>query len=76
MKFAGLASATGLVPGADVPEAGWAGQQAAWGAELERLAEEFAAGGAAVDPKRPGETCRLCDLQPLCRIRERTVAGR
>jgi probable DNA repair protein len=76
MRFAGLASATGLVPGAEVPEAGWAGQQAAWRIELERLAEEFAAGGAAVDPKRPGETCRLCDLQPLCRIRERTAAGR
>jgi probable DNA repair protein len=76
MKFAGLAAAPGLVPGADVPEAGWAGQQATWRAELERLADEFAAGGAAVDPKRPGETCRLCDLQPLCRIRERTAEER
>ncbi len=76
MKFAGLARAPGLIPGAGVPEAGWAAQRAAWRAELERLADEFAAGGAAVDPKRPGETCRLCDLHPLCRIRERSAEER
>jgi probable DNA repair protein len=76
MKFAGLARESGLVPGADVPEAGWAAQRAAWSAELERLAAEFAAGAAAVDPKRPGETCRLCDLHALCRIHERATGER
>jgi hypothetical protein len=76
MKFAGLACEPGLVPGADVPEGGWAAQRAAWRAELGRLADEFAAGGGAVDPKRPGETCRLCDLHPLCRVRERGAAER
>ena len=49
----------------------WDEQRAEWRAELERLAGEFAAGNAEVDPKRPAHTCRLCDLQPLCRIHER-----
>jgi probable DNA repair protein len=71
MKFVGLARAAGLLPGAKSPAAGWDEQRAAWHAELERLAGEFAAGNAAVDPKRPAHTCRLCDLQPLCRIHER-----
>jgi hypothetical protein len=38
---------------------------------LARLATEFAAGAAAVDPISPQKTCRNCDLQPLCRIHER-----
>jgi hypothetical protein len=32
---------------------------------------QFAAGGAAVDPKRLPQTCRYCDLPTLCRINER-----
>jgi hypothetical protein len=38
---------------------------------LERLAGEFASGHAAVDPKQRPQTCRECDLQPLCRVHER-----
>jgi hypothetical protein len=38
---------------------------------LERLALRFAAGEAAVDPKRLPQTCRYCDLPTLCRINER-----
>jgi CRISPR/Cas system-associated exonuclease Cas4 (RecB family) len=39
-----------------------------WRRVLERLAEEFRAGKAAVDPK-PG-ACDNCGLRALCRIRE------
>jgi hypothetical protein len=49
----------------------WDEQRVLWRAELERLADEFATGNAAVAPKRLAHTCRLCDLQPLCRIHER-----
>jgi RecB family exonuclease len=72
MKFVGLAREAGLVPGTKAPVAGWEAQRTAWRAELERLAGEFAAGIAAVDPKRLAHTCRLCDLHSLCRIHERT----
>ena len=32
------------------------------------------AGDARVDPKRALQTCRQCDLQPLCRVHERLDA--
>lgn len=78
--YAGVARDDDLLPGvkalADAqPEyADWAALVAAWRDELERLALQFAAGVAAVDPKRPPQTCRFCDLGPLCRIRERSAA--
>ena len=50
----------------------WTALVAAWQAELEKLAAQFAAGHAAVDPKRLPQTCQYCDLGPLCRIRERS----
>jgi ATP-dependent helicase/DNAse subunit B len=37
---------------------------------LSRLAREFLAGSAAVDPKHPATSCRYCELHALCRIRE------
>lgn len=42
----------------------------AWRVELSRLAREFVAGVASVDPRKQEETCQLCDLQLLCRIHE------
>jgi RecB family exonuclease len=47
-----------------------------WSVVLERLAAEFAAGEAGVDPKNGLNTCRehYCELAPLCRIRE-TLPG-
>lgn len=79
MRFVGLARAEGLLPGARTPEqaapagaaADWDAQVADWQATVERLARDFAAGEAAVDPKRPAHTCRYCDLHSLCRIAER-----
>ncbi|MEO8187349.1 MAG: PD-(D/E)XK nuclease family protein [Burkholderiaceae bacterium] len=73
--FSGLAAEADLLPGRSNH---WNGQHASWGAlvdywsdVLERLATSFAAGDAAVDPKRLPQTCRYCDLPILCRINER-----
>lgn len=51
-------------------EAQWAAQCAAWAADLALLAQEIAAGLARVAPKRGGQTCRLCEFDLMCRIRE------
>ena len=47
----------------------FAGQLPQWRKVLTALAESFAAGDTAVDPKN-GDTCRNCAQMPLCRIRE------
>jgi probable DNA repair protein len=39
-----------------------------WHTLLEKLAQQFQAGVAAVDPKRGSATCQQCDLKLLCRI--------
>jgi hypothetical protein len=39
-----------------------------WRAWLERLAGDFAAGRAEVDPKLAAGTCRYCHLAALCRV--------
>jgi len=43
-----------------------------WSEVLERLAGDFAAGEARVDPSKGLNTCQThyCELAPLCRIRE------
>jgi probable DNA repair protein len=78
--YVGVARDEDLLPGvkaladARLGHADWTALVAAWRDELERLARQFAAGVAAVDPKRPPQTCRFCELGPLCRIRERSAA--
>ncbi|MGZ9076552.1 MAG: PD-(D/E)XK nuclease family protein, partial [Burkholderiaceae bacterium] len=74
--FSALAADPDLLPGRS--NLHWKGQHPTWGAlvdhwsnVLERLAMQFAAGDAAVDPKRLPQTCRYCDLPTLCRINER-----
>ena len=75
MKFAALAADETLLPvRKSLPDIGWDAQVAAWRKVLARLATQFAAGEAAVQPKNPRTTCRNCDLQPLCRIHERLGA--
>lgn len=77
MKFVALSAGKDVLPGTRTLPDGrlrraaesWDAQVAAWRAELERLARDFAAGRAAVDPK-PG-ACDHCDQKPLCRIHER-----
>jgi len=43
---------------------------AEWRRVLERLAESFRSGYAAVDPKNGDQTCRNCGLDPFCRVHE------
>ncbi len=45
----------------------WESLNAYWRANLERLAAEFVAGSAAVDPLAAA-SCTWCGLQPLCRV--------
>nr|VFJ92056.1 MAG: probable DNA repair protein [Candidatus Kentron sp. H]VFJ93086.1 MAG: probable DNA repair protein [Candidatus Kentron sp. H]VFJ99937.1 MAG: probable DNA repair protein [Candidatus Kentron sp. H] len=46
----------------------WDGLCDQWRRALVSLAEGFVRGEARVDPKSPDETCRYCDLHPLCRV--------
>jgi probable DNA repair protein len=77
MKLVALAADKDILPGARTLPDGrlkraadsWDGQLAAWREELGRLAREFAAGNAMVDPKP--RACEYCDQKPLCRIHER-----
>ncbi|MDD9893168.1 MAG: PD-(D/E)XK nuclease family protein [Gammaproteobacteria bacterium] len=46
----------------------------AWEEELEKLANEFTAGDAAVAPKNPS-SCYYCDLKPLCRVDLESLGG-
>ncbi|HEY0307713.1 MAG TPA: PD-(D/E)XK nuclease family protein [Acidobacteriaceae bacterium] len=41
-----------------------------WRKVLTRLAEDFARGESAVDPKQYPQTCKDCAQMPLCRIKE------
>lgn len=42
----------------------------AWREAIERLARDFLAGRADVDPREPEQTCKRCGLQTVCRIHE------
>ena len=54
---------------ADKSQADWPALLDFWRTTLERLAQDFIAGEAQVDPKHPITTCRYCELHSLCRIR-------
>lgn len=79
MGYVGLARDADLLPGIKAwaesryrdRHPAWPDVVAAWQADLERIAQQFAAGVATVDPKQHPNTCRLCDQQAFCRIRER-----
>jgi hypothetical protein len=73
MKFLGFSSKEKEIPGVKAAH-DWAALTAGWKSALEALARDFAAGRAAVDPKRGLATCRNCDLQTLCRVHERLDA--
>jgi len=73
--YAGLADRDGLAPGVKIvdqngdPGVAWAQRLDEWRETVARLAREFLAGHAVVDP-RDEDSCRYCALPPLCRIRE------
>ncbi len=48
----------------------WSGLMEHFERVLVRIADEFHAGIARVDPANPPSTCRYCDYQALCRIQE------
>jgi ATP-dependent helicase/nuclease subunit B len=70
MKFIGWARAADLVPNVK-PYPDWPALLAQWKKDAEALGAAFAAGDARVDPKDALKTCRLCDLQTLCRVYEK-----
>jgi RecB family exonuclease len=48
----------------------WEHQLIDWKRVLTRLAEDFKAGDASVDPKKFPQTCEYCELKAVCRVRE------
>jgi probable DNA repair protein len=46
-----------------------------WRHCIEQLAVDYLGGRADVDPRKEMDTCRRCDLQALCRIRENRSLG-
>ncbi|MBC7802583.1 MAG: PD-(D/E)XK nuclease family protein, partial [Candidatus Parcubacteria bacterium] len=73
MKFSGLSLREKEIPGVRTAKS-WSGLIATWKAELESLALGYSLGDARVDPKNGLQTCRNCDLQPLCRVYEKRNA--
>ena len=70
MRFAGFSRTRDLVPNVRAAK-NWPALLAEWKKDTEALAGGFAAGEAAVDPKRDLKTCLRCDLQTLCRVYEK-----
>jgi probable DNA repair protein len=46
----------------------WPQLKKQWVNTLTQLAEDFIAGRAEVDPKKPVQTCQYCDYQSVCRV--------
>jgi probable DNA repair protein len=72
-KFLGYSKEKDVLPEVR-PARSWPDLLAEWKREAESLGTAFAAGEATVDPKDGLSTCRLCDLQTLCRVHERLSA--
>jgi RecB family exonuclease len=70
MRFMGLGKTKDLVPNVRAAK-NWPALLSDWKVETEALGAAFAAGEAAVDPKRELKTCERCDLQTLCRVYEK-----
>jgi RecB family exonuclease len=70
MRFMGFSSDENVLPGVRKAKA-WQPLLASWKAEAQALGGAFAAGEAAVDPKRELTTCRYCALHTLCRVYEK-----
>ncbi len=70
LKFFGQAEDADILPGVKVDGTqSWPQRLQDWKTVLKRLAQEFRAGKATVEPLT--HACRYCDLSPLCRIYER-----
>ncbi|MGQ0577703.1 MAG: PD-(D/E)XK nuclease family protein [Betaproteobacteria bacterium] len=73
VRYMGFSSREDLIPKVK-QSLDWAALLAGWKKELDALGSGFASGDARVDPKKLLQTCRYCDLQPMCRIYERVNA--
>jgi len=68
----GYSRAPNLLPKVNVnPVAPWPKLLEEWKRDTEALGRAFAQGNAEVDPKEDLKTCRLCELQTLCRVYEK-----
>lgn len=78
LSFKGICEESDLVPKVKGYEgmkqtremASWTAVLANWKTTVEKLGADFRTGLADVDPLKPGETCRYCELSSLCRIHE------
>jgi RecB family exonuclease len=69
MAFRGFSKEKNILPKVELYR-DWRGLLDQWREETKELGAAFAAGDARVDPKYALKTCRLCDLQTLCRVYE------
>lgn len=53
----------------------WAAQCQHWYTAIERLAVDYLAGQAAVNPVKGSTTCRSCDLASVCRVKAALAKG-
>ena len=81
VRFDGIANSPGLLPrvkgveaalGTD-PNDAWPTRRQEWLSRIERLAADFLAGRAVVDPKP--DACDYCHVASVCRIADRVDAG-
>lgn len=78
MAFEGVASEEITIPGVKPFEKlkhaqeveDWAELLTGWRKTMEKLAQDFMAGEAQVNPKQYPQTCAYCELKPVCRIGE------
>ena len=73
MRYIGFSEQKDVIPGMKSAK-DWVALVDGWKKEIESLGVGFASGDARVDPKHLLQTCRYCDLQPLCRVYERVNA--
>ncbi|HEX7053461.1 MAG TPA: PD-(D/E)XK nuclease family protein, partial [Burkholderiales bacterium] len=71
MRFMGYSRAPNLLPKVVVNPAPWPKLLEEWQRDTEALGRAFVSGDAHVDPKEDLKTCRLCELQTLCRVYEK-----
>ena len=70
MRFMGFSREKDALPRV-LQAKNWKSLLEGWKSEAEALGTAFAAGEAAVDPKRELQTCRYCALHTLCRVYEK-----
>ena len=73
MRFMGYSKAERALPRVEVYR-DWQKLLDTWKRDADALGKSFATGEAPVDPKDGLKTCRMCELQTLCRVYEKLGA--